>query len=295
MRYNRTGQKWSFREEELLRRLFFQGKSINVISQELRREKMKKVIFTIILIGVIILSGCDSLTFTQELDSTPDNKLIISAKVSDNADIRGVSDAIKEINCKFKAEESKKESDTYLTYTSENCVLSGVEINKLDKNVYKYTFDSSTFKQYASDITYVTYIIKIVGNIIDTNGINIGNNQVKFLVSSEDIANKYVYFVEYSLYCKYDSECTSDEACKGIQRCEDHNCYELKCSDREVSVNHECQLLNCGFFKKPSNHQCVNNLLTITLTGMITLLIFVSVAIFLYLTHKKKHKKSDKK
>ena len=52
MRYSRTGQKWSFREEELLRRLFFQGKSVNVISQELRREQ-DAIVHRLISAGLI--------------------------------------------------------------------------------------------------------------------------------------------------------------------------------------------------------------------------------------------------
>ena len=254
---------------------------------------MKRFVIILGLISIFLLSGCVSLTVTQELDSKPDNKLIISAKVSDNSDIRSVSDAIKEINCKFKAEESKKETDTYLTYTSDNCVLSGVTTSKLDKNVYKYTFDSSTFEQYSSKITDATYIIKIAGKVIDTNGINIGDNQVKFLISSDDITNKYVYFVEYSLYCKYDSECTFDEACinsectklncedcqyiedhkcksygccsdndcKGNQRCEEHNCIDMGCEYNQHAENHVCvwncvDNSNCKESEECKDHNC---------------------------------------
>jgi hypothetical protein len=252
----------------------------------------KKLLLLLILsLVLVLLVGCVSLTVTQELDSNPENKLIITAKVSGNSDIKSVNDAMKDIKCKFNAKESKKESSTYLTYTSNNCILNGVEIKKLDNNVYKYTFDSSNFEKYSSKITDATYIIKVAGNIIDTNGINIGDNQVKFIISSDDIKNKYVYSVEYSLNCKYNSECTSDEACinslctklncgdcqyledhecksyeccsendcKGTQTCEQKSCVEINCETNKHANNHVC-VWNCvGNSNCNQNEECINH------------------------------------
>lgn len=209
---------------------------------------MRRFVIAVVLISILLLTGCVSLTVTQELDSKPEKRLIIDAKVSDNSDARSVSDAVKEINCKFNAEESKKESGTYLTYTSDNCVLSGVKLNKLGDNIYRYSFDSSNFKQYSSKITDASYILKIAGNVIETNGINIGYNQVKFLISNDDINNKYVYFVEYNLSCKYDSECTSDGACINFA------CTKLNCGECQYLENHKCKNYDCC-----SNDDCKNN------------------------------------
>ena len=58
--------------------------------------------------------------------------------------------------------------------------------------------DSFYFEKFSSSITSATYIVRIKGNVIDTNGINVGTNQVKFLISSDDIKNRRVYYVKYN-------------------------------------------------------------------------------------------------
>jgi len=238
-------------------------------------RKILRVRIIILSLITIILSGCVSLTITQELDLTPDNKLIISAKVSGDSDIRTINDAVKEINCKFEAEESKRDYETYLIYTSEDCILKGVSIKQLNKELYRYSFDSSSLAKYSSEITEATYLIRMTGDIVDTNGITVGTSQVKFVISSEDIKNKYVYYVDYNLYCKYDSECASNEACiksectklncDACQYLEDHQCKSYECcADRDCSSSenceeHTCFDLKCEYNEHPENHICIWN------------------------------------
>lgn len=236
--------------------------------------KMKKLIFILMFLS-ILLGGCATLNFTQELDLTPNNKLIISAKVSGDSEIRQVNDAIKEISCKFDIDETEKDSSTYLTYTSDDCKLSGVTIIKIGDDKYKYSFDSSYFSKYSSSISSATYIIKIKGQVLDTNGINVGNNQVKFLISTEDIGNRYVYYVDYELYCESNSDCNSEQSCKNnkcvqldcgtCQYIEEHKCKSYDCCQNEdcgnaqYCKNHECIDVKCEFNQHAENHICVWN------------------------------------
>lgn len=226
---------------------------------------------------ILLVSGCVNLTVVQDLDLTSNNKLTISAEVTGDSAIREVNSAINEIKCKFDAEETIKEGTSYLSYTSQNCLLDGVQIKKLTKNKYKYTLDSFSFEKFSSSITDATYIVRMKGTIIDTNGISIGNDQVKFLISSDDIKNRRVYYVEYNLYCSTDSECSvdeycansecvklncgyceyienhqcksyaccSDEDCKESQKCKNHNCLNIACAENEGFFNHSCRLLEC--------------------------------------------------
>lgn len=236
---------------------------------------MKRILFSILLIGIILLSGCVSLNVTQEVDLTPNNKLIISTKVSGDSEIRQINDAVKEINCKFDIKETKKDTSTYLTYTSQNCLLSGAKIQTVGKNKYKYSLDASYFEKFSASITDATYIIKIKGNVLDTNGINVGNNQVKFLISSEDIENRYVYYVEYTLNCEYDSDCSFDESCTNSEcaklncgycryienhKCKAYDCCaDEDCKDAEKCENHNCIEIQCEYNQHAENHVCVWN------------------------------------
>ena len=252
---------------------------------------MRKYHLIIGLLALFFLSGCvQDLTIVQDLDFTLDNKLTISAQVSSNDEMRKVNDVIKEINCKFSAKENKKQDGSIdLVYTSEDCVLEGVKIKEMSGGVFRYEIDSSDFRSYSSDIEEANYIIRIKGKIIDTNGINIGYNQVKFLISKSDIEDGYKYYVEYRLACSFDSECMADEHCFNSKcvKLECGNCEYIRnhkcvpsCADYESCVNNKCQQLSCGFFQKPVGHECVTYYTVVLLIVLIVFLIISTIILY---------------
>lgn len=52
MQYNRSGQKWVFQEDEILRKYFLEGKSISEIAQKLGRDE-DAIVFRLIKIGIL--------------------------------------------------------------------------------------------------------------------------------------------------------------------------------------------------------------------------------------------------
>lgn len=217
----------------------------------------------LLLLAVLLVSGCIDVAVTQNLGSDPtaDQELVVVVKTDSESYIRDVNDAIKRINCTFSSQETREDGTIRITYTSSNCLVDRNYVNheEIGDGKLKYSFNSTIWGQEGlNSVTDKKIFVNVDGRVSETNGIQLDHDSVKFLISSSDIDEGHVYYVIYTSKCAVDSDCLYNETCVN-SRCTPLICDYCEHIKDYICVKYDCcNNSECSETMHCSNHTCVD-------------------------------------
>jgi hypothetical protein len=232
------------------------------------RQLRHNLLFLIVLGSLVLLSGCLGVTVTQKLarDVQGNHSVVVEAPQLSDEQAQQVSDALRRLDCKFKAEEMP--ADGGMTYSSDDCLFDKryVKLAPTGVSTANYTLNASLFSSLMSDdessqLTGLTFQLETPGPIIRTNGVKASSQKARFTVSASDMLDGIIYFAEYKFACLLDDDCSFEEACidsscsrldcGGCGRISGHRCvpYECcsdgNCSEEKACVDNKCAPVEC--------------------------------------------------